>query len=294
MPKVHVITGGAGGMGSAIAERLGQDDAVLLADIDEDALAATEASLRDAGVSQIHWQRTDITDPDAVDALAEEAASLGPLASLVHTAGLSPTMADAERIAEVNLVGTGYLLDSFIDLAEDGTVAVCFASMAGYNIPRTGSYTEVLRQPLAAGVAADIAQIVGGDSGGAYALSKLGVQLVVEDQAQTWADRGARIVSLSPGIIDTPMGRQEAERQEQMARMLEQTPLGREGTPADIANVVEFLVSDGASYVTGADVLVDGGTTANTKDEFGPSVSTRLGLELMYILRVRLPSALPG
>lgn len=294
MPDVHVITGGAGGMGSAIAEVLGQDDTVLLADIDEAALEATEASLRDAGVADIHWQPTDITDPDAVATLAEEAASVGSLASLVHTAGLSPTMDDAERIAEVNLVGTSYLLDSFIDIAEEGTVAVCFASMAGYNIPRTGSYTAVLRDPLADGVAADIARIVGGNSGGAYALSKLGVQLLVEDQVQTWADRGARIVSLSPGIIDTPMGRQEAEQQEQMARMLKQTPLGRQGTPEDIASVVEFLVSDGGSYVTGADVLVDGGTTANTKDEFGPSMSTRLGLELMYNLRVRLPSALPG
>lgn len=120
-------------------------------------------------------------------------------------------------------------------------------------------------------------QLTGGDPDAAYGLSKLGVQLLVENRAENWGEKGARIVSLSPGIVNTQMGQQEASQQEEMAAMLERTPIQRQGEPTEIANVVAFLISDAASYITGTDILVDGGTTANTK-EFSASWRERVGL----------------
>lgn len=284
---VHVITGAAGGMGSEIAAVLGQRGSVLLADVDEGALEETAAELSDAGVSNVEYRVVDITDRSAVDELARAATAYDSLDSLVHTAGLSPTMADAGRITDVNLVGTARLLDAFHELAGPRTVAVCFASMSGYNVPREGPYTDILRDPIGPETVERMERLTGGNPGAAYALSKLGVQLLVEDRADDWGRKNARIVSLSPGIIDTEMGRQEAEQQKEMATMLENTPLGRQGEPEEIAAVVDFLVSDAASYVTGTDVRVDGGTTANTKEQYGPSLTAKLGLSAMYYLNVK-------
>lgn len=193
----------------------------------------------------------------------EKASQLGTLKGLVHTAGLSPTMADSKRITEVNLVGTGIVLDAFLPLATNGTSVVCISSMSGHMAPRQGPYTEILKQPLADNVIETMEQFSQGDSGAAYSLSKLGVLLIVEDQALAWGERGARITSISPGTINTPMGRQEASQQEQMKMMLEITPLRREGEASEIASAVEFLLSDAASYITGIDLRVDGGTIAN-------------------------------
>lgn len=113
---VHVITGGAGGMGRAIAEVLGADAPVLLADLDEEGLEETASALESAGVTDVAYQTTDVTDTDAVRELARTAESMGSLDSLVHTAGLSPTMAGPERIVEVNLIGTAQLLHEFLGL----------------------------------------------------------------------------------------------------------------------------------------------------------------------------------
>src|SRR5699024_4985539 len=98
----------------------------------------------------------------------------------------------------------------------------------------------------------------------AYAFSKLGVNLIVEDQAWVWGEKGARLVSLSPGIIDTLMGRQEESQQAVMKSLIEHTPLRRKGQPEEIASAVEFLLSDAASFISGTDLLVDGGSVGNT------------------------------
>ncbi len=265
MTDVYVITGGSGGMGKASAELVAKKGTVLLADVNEERLVQTKEELAAKGLSDVHYQTVDITDRANVQALREKAASLGKLKALIHTAGLSPTMASSKRITEVNLVGTGIILDEFICLAEQGTVAVCISSMSGHFAPKEGPHTAILKKPLAENIIDTMEQMTKGDQGAAYSLSKLGVQLIVEDQAWDWGQKGARIVSLSPGTINTPMGRQEAEQQEQMKVMLDNTPLQREGESKEIATAVEFLISDAASYITGTDLLVDGGTTANMK-----------------------------
>lgn len=261
--QVYVITGGSGGMGKATAELVGRKGTVLLADVSEDRLLQAKEELEAIGIADVHYQTVDITSKENVAALVEKASQLGTLKGLVHTAGLSPTMADSKRITEVNLVGTGIVLDAFLPLATNGTSVVCISSMSGHMAPRQGPYTEILKQPLADNVIQTMEQFSQGDSGAAYSLSKLGVLLIVEDQALAWGERGARITSISPGTINTPMGRQEASQQEQMKMMLEITPLRREGEASEIASAVEFLLSDAASYITGIDLRVDGGTIAN-------------------------------
>lgn len=265
MKYVYVITGGSGGMGKAIAELVGKKGIVLLADVSEERLAQTKVELESKGITDVHYQVVDITDVENVRSLAEKAFSLGTLKAIIHTAGLSPTMSNSKRITEVNLVGTGIVLNEFFTIAESGAVAVCISSMSGHMAPKEGPYTPVLKNPLAENAVESMELFTQGNPGAAYSLSKLGVILIVEDQAWAWGQKGARIVSVSPGTINTPMGRQEASQQEQMKVMLDHTPLQREGEPMEIATVVDFLISDGASYITGTDIRVDGGTIANIK-----------------------------
>jgi NAD(P)-dependent dehydrogenase (short-subunit alcohol dehydrogenase family) len=251
---VGVVTGAASGMGLACVERLrGTVDHLLAVDLRAPDLDGT------IGVG------CDVSDPAAVTELAERVAGFGPFRALVHAAGLSPTMADSRRVVEVNLVGTVRMLDAFEPLVTAGSAAVCFASSAGYlPLELLGpELTELVRLPRSDDFLDRAAPLLP-DSGMAYAWSKKGVQLEAAAAAVRWGPRGGRCVSLSPGLIDTPMGRQEFEQQPIMQDLLDQTPVGRLGTADEIAAVVAFLLSDDASFVSGIDVLVDGAQGAGS------------------------------
>lgn len=263
MKKVFVITGGTGGMGKATAFRLGKKGALLLADMNEERLAATAVELKQAGIETVEYMTADISKREDVKALAQKAASMGELAGLVHTAGLSPTMADWKKIMEVNAVGTANMLDEFYKLAVPGTAVVCISSMSAHMMPNTPELQVVLKNPLAEGFMPTMEAATQGVSGTSYVFSKVSVIEMVKDKAWDWGAKGARLNSLSPGTIDTAMGRAEKKESQQMAALLAHTPLRREGHADEIAKVIEFLVGDDASYVTGIDILVDGGTIAN-------------------------------
>jgi NAD(P)-dependent dehydrogenase (short-subunit alcohol dehydrogenase family) len=179
----------------------------------------------------------------------------------VHAAGISPTMADPRRIFEVNLVGTQLMLDAFEPLASDLTAAVCFSSSAAYQLAPfvTPEQDALLGNPLDPAFL-DAASAQFNDSGYAYAMSKRGVISAVGRASVTWGGRGARVNSVAPGVINTPMGRREMEQQPVMRDMVSASALKRAGEAAEVASVVAFLLSEQASYVSGIDILVDGGT----------------------------------
>jgi NAD(P)-dependent dehydrogenase (short-subunit alcohol dehydrogenase family) len=244
-----VVTGAASGMGRACVESLRGLAEVLVA-----------VDLRAPDIEGTVGVACDVSDPAAVDALAARVRQLGPFRALAHAAGISPTMADARRVFEVDLVGTQLILDAFEDLVVPGSSAVCFSSSAAYQLgPFVNADQEALiRDPLAPDFL-DRASSAVPDSGFAYGVAKVGVIRAVARASVRWGARGGRVNSVAPGLIDTPMGRQEFEQQPVMKQMLERTPLGRLGQPSEVAALVAYLVSDAASFISGIDVLVDGG-----------------------------------
>jgi len=251
-------------MGSACARRLGRSHRLLLAEIDPARLEGACKRLAEQGL-EVVGETVDISDAGSVAALAERAASLGELGALVHTAGLSPTMADGRRIWSVNLAGSAQLMECFRPLCRAGSAAVLIASQAGHfaRDAATPELDALLDDPLAPDFIERVEALDAGllEPAGAYGASKYGVIRMAVREAVPWGGAGGRVVSLSPGIIDTGMGRQEYAAQPVMAMMVEKTPLGRMGRDEEIAAAVGFFCSEDASFVTGTDLLVDGGST---------------------------------
>jgi NAD(P)-dependent dehydrogenase (short-subunit alcohol dehydrogenase family) len=256
---VIVITG-TSGMGLPIARRIGSGHQLLLADIDATRLDSAAEALRNDGLT-VATQLLDVADAESVSALAQQAATLGFIRAIVHTAGVSPLMADAARVYAVDLVGTANIIDAFEGQVGAGSVGVIIASMAATASPRDPE----LEHQLALAPTAELLNIAcnyfSDDSEMAYAVAKRGNQLRVEQGSLAWGERGARLVSVSPGIISTDMARLELEKPH-VAEMLRQTPMGRVGTPEDIASAVQWLISPAANYITGSDLAVDGGAIA--------------------------------
>lgn len=267
--KVYVITGGTGGMGIATAKRFAKKGKLLLADISTERLEAVQKELESAGAN-VKSMVCDITSQEQVQRMANLASKLGVFGAIIHTAGLSPALADADNIMAVNALGTANVLDSFIGLAEKDSVALCVSSMSGYLVPANDNIDELLDQPQEKNFLSDMNAIIKGDRGLSYAYSKRGVIRMVEKQAGAWGKKGARIVSISPGLINTPMGKKEAETPSVEAQMKQLNPLRRFGEPDEVAALIEFLCSTDASYINGCDVRIDGGSTPIMQGKAAP------------------------
>jgi NAD(P)-dependent dehydrogenase (short-subunit alcohol dehydrogenase family) len=264
-PRRVLITGGAGGIGRACASRMGaRGDSILLTDLES---ASLEAAVRDLSKSGIEVDAfaCDIARPVCGEEIGDALRSGPRLGALVHTAGLSPAMASWRQIIEVDWVGSVRVLEAAFPFMAPGGVAVCIASIAGHLVPAIPGVSDLLAKPLAPDLLERLEALPErpvGSSATAYAHSKRALRALVSSQAAAWGERGLRIVSVSRGMIETSMGRLEFEQQPAMKGMLDRTPLRRLGEPEEIAAVVDFLCSPGASFITGCDVIVDGGVSA--------------------------------
>ncbi len=263
--RVVVVTG-LGGMGLSVAQRLGLGSKVVLADVNQAALEVTAESLRADGYDVVE-QMTDVSNRDSVAALAGTASELGRIEVVVHTAGVSPVQASVEAILKVDLLGAALLLDAFSGIVAPSGAGVFISSMAGTLAPLEPDLERRLMDSATADLLSlpELSAEAITDPGTAYSFAKRANQLRVRSGAVTWGRRGARVNSISPGIISTPMGNAElaGPNGEFMRGMIAGSPAGRVGTAHDIASAVEFLVGPAASFITGTDLLVDGGVVAS-------------------------------
>jgi NAD(P)-dependent dehydrogenase (short-subunit alcohol dehydrogenase family) len=257
--SVAIVTGAAGGMGSAAAALFAAEKrSLILCDIDARKLTECARSLAPQ-TAAVEILAGDLGDPAYLQRLLEMLGDRS-VAALLHTAGLSPTMGDAKRMFAINFDATVRLVDAMRPKMAVGGCAVLIASTSGYLMKST-DIDAALDQWTPGRDMTELFKIAS-DSGRAYAISKRAVIRFVAREAAAFGARGARIVSISPGLIDTAMGRAEMNVSQQMSSMLAKTPLRRLGLAEEIASVAVFLCSQGASYVSGCDIPVDGGMLA--------------------------------
>jgi len=261
-----IVVIGPGQIGQAIARRVGAGKHIVLADIRQDNTSTAAEVMRNAGY-EVSVATVDASSRQSVHALVEAATSLGAVTGLVHAAGVSPTQAPPAVILKVDLYGTALILEEFGSVIASGGAGVVIASQSGHRLPpltveqnkalATTSVEELLSLPF---LQPD--QVT--DSLHAYQLAKRGNSLRVMAEAVRWGKRGARLNTISPGIIITPLARDELSgpRGAGYRRMIEVSAAGRAGTPDEVATVGALLMGPDGGFITGSDFLMDGGVTS--------------------------------
>lgn len=259
--NVVLVTGGAGGIGKVCAENLG-DYQLIITDhkqemVDEAVQSLTEKGLNAVGIA------CDITDEKSLATLVDFTQKQGILKAIVHTAGVSGTVNNVKLVYDINLLATYNIIHAFKPFMKENSVMIVFSSIMGHAIPANETQDYALRNPHLADSFATIESLVDGSADIMYNYTKRACLLFATDYAMEFGQQGARIVSVSPGVIMTPMGKKALEEHpEIMAQNLKMTPANRWGTPEDVAKAIKFLISDDASFITGTDLLVDGGITS--------------------------------
>ena len=264
--KEVVVLLGAGSMGTAIVKRISTNRIIFLGDINEDNLKERKNELKYNGFA-VETQVVDAMDAESVEAFAKKAIELGDVKYFIDTAGASPNQASPEHIINLDLVATSLAIDIFGKYMAKGGAGLIISSQTGYmmNIP------PEVEQQIALTPTDELKDIdfiknnAMINSGVAYVVAKRTNHLKVRTAAATsWADSGARINSISPGIIVTPLAYDEFESAgEGYQEMINSSPAKRVGTSEEIARAAEFLLSDDSSFITGIDLLVDGGVIAS-------------------------------
>lgn len=266
MKKDVVVVIGAGGIGAAIARRQGFGKTLLLADFNEKNLQSAAEDLRGASYA-VETQIVDVASRESVRSLAQAAAALGNVMQVINTAGLSPNMAPIDRLLEVDLYGTAVVFEEFERVIAPSGAGLVISSMAGHMMPALPpaqdhalAYTpadELLALPFLQPDAIPNTLV-------AYMLAKRGNNLRVQAAAMSWGERGARVNSISPGIIVTPLARHELDSAigDMYRTMVEASAIKRMAPPDEIATAACFLLGPDAGFITGSDLLIDGGVIA--------------------------------
>ena len=264
MRDVTVVFG-AGGLGQAIARRISSNRHILVANHNQESADAAAKVLTSAGF-EVTAMAADISDRAMVRAVVRKAQELGPIKALVQAAGVSPSQAPIEAILKVDLYGTAILLEEFGKVIAEGGSGVVISSQSGYRMPALTAEQDALlaTAPAEDLLALDFVKDVR-DTLHAYQMSKRCNSLRVRGEAVNWAKRGARVNSISPGIIVTPLAYDElhGERADFYQAMLKKMPAGRAGTPDEVAALAAHIMGPEGSFITGSDFLIDGGATAN-------------------------------
>lgn len=261
-PEVVVVVG-VGGMGAAIARRQGSGRRLLIADVAAMQLDPLADSLADEGYD-VTTQLVDVTDGASIQSLAATASSLGEVRQVVHTAGVSPADSTVEAIIAVDLVGVALALEAFGDVIAPGGAGVVVASMAAHICPLSDEVLGELASCSTGQLASHPSIAALDDPAMAYGVCKRANQVRVEAESITWGRVGARLNSVSPGLVSTAMGRRELAGPAGafVRAIVDGSPSGRVGTAADVADAVAYLLGPQSSFVTGTDLLVDGGAVA--------------------------------
>lgn len=261
-----VVVIGAGSIGQAIARRVSAGKHVVLADLRQEMADAAAKVLSDAGFD-VSTTTVDVSSRESVRALVENATAFGDVTGVIHAAGVSPSQASPSTILAVDLYGTALVLEAFGDVIAQGGAGIVIASMSGHRLP---ALTEAQNTALATTPADELLALPMlqpervTDPLNAYQISKRANALRVMAEAVRWGKRGARLNTISPGIIFTPLAKDEltGPRGESYRRMIEISPAGRGGTPDEVGTVGALLMGPEGAFITGSDFLMDGGVTA--------------------------------
>ena len=267
--KDVIVVVGAGQIGQAIARRVGAGKQVLLASLKEDEAIAAAQAFHNAGF-QVSTAAVDVSSRESVQALVKKATSLGNVTGLIHAAGVSPSQAPIEAILKVDLYGTALVLELFGEVMAEGGAGIVIASQSGHRLP---ALTPEQDKALATTPVEELLKLDFVQPGQvrdtlhAYQLSKRGNSLRVMAEAVRWGKRGARVNTISPGIIITPLANDEltGPRGAGYRRMIDGCPVGRAGTPDEVGQVAALLMGPDGTFITGSDFLMDGGVTAAFK-----------------------------
>ncbi len=256
---------GAGSMGTAIIRRIAAGKKILLGDISEKNLEKVSHDFQYSGYD-VETMIVNALDKAGVEAFAEKAASMGPVMFFIDTAGASPNQAQPEHILRLDMVGTGYAVDAFGKVMAPGGAGLIISSQTGYmySIPHE-TEQEILNTPTEGLMDLPfIRDIAMQNSGWAYMIAKRVNHLqAMKAAATTWKARRARINTLSPGVIVTPLAYDEFNAAgEGYQRMIDASAAERTGTSDEIAEAGAFLLGEHAGFITGTDLLIDGGTIA--------------------------------
>ena len=261
-----VVLIGAGAIGIAIAKRVSAGKHILISDIKIENAEVAAKTLTDAGF-EVSTTVVNVASRESIEALVSKAVSIGKVVGLIHAAGVSPSQASPETILKVDLYGTALVLEAFGNVIEQGGAGVVISSQSGHRLPAltieedkalaTTAVEELLSLPLV-----NVNNVK--DSLHAYQLSKRGNSLRVRAEAVRWGKRGARINAISPGIIITPLAQDELNgpRGESYRKMISASAAGRAGTPDEVGELAALLMSEAGAFITGSDILMDGGVTA--------------------------------
>jgi len=265
--KNVIVLIGAGSIGQAIARRVSAGKHLVLADLRKENADAAAKILSDAGFS-VSTAQADVSSRASIQALVKTATSFGEIFGVIHAAGVSPSQASIETILKVDLYGTALILEEFGKvIAKDGS-GIVISSQSGHRLPALSAEQNFLLAKTPVEELLDLPMLQQGqikDTLHAYQISKRGNSLRVMMEAVNWGKRGARVNTISPGIIITPLANDELNgpRGASYRHMLETSVAGRGGTPDEVANVAALLMSPDGAFITGSDFLMDGGVTAS-------------------------------